>query len=100
MGILSTLAAVITTARLNAGANSIGQFAELYAIAAAVLGGTSLSGGAGSVPGAIVGALIIGSLDSGLVLLDVSSAPRQIVIGLVLIAAGWFDVEYGKWRSR
>jgi len=100
MGILSTIAAVITTARLNAGANSIGQFGELYAIAAAVLGGTSLSGGSGSVPGAIVGALIIGSLDSGLVLLDVSSAQRQIAIGLVLIAAGWFDVEYAKWRSK
>jgi len=100
MGILSTVAAVITTARLNAGANSIGQSAELYAISAAVIGGTSLAGGAGSVPGSVVGALIIQSLDNGMVLLDVSSAERQILIGLILIAAVWFDVEYTKRKAR
>jgi D-xylose transport system permease protein len=100
MGILSTIAAVITTARLNAGANSIGQLAELYAISAAVIGGTSLAGGVGSVPGAVVGALIIQSLDNGMVLLDVSSAKRQILIGLVLIAAVWFDVVYTKRQTR
>jgi D-xylose transport system permease protein len=100
MGILSTIAAVITTARLNAGANSIGQLAELYAISAAVIGGTSLAGGVGSVPGAVVGALIIQSLDNGMVLLDVSSAKRQILIGLVLIAAVWFDVVYTRRQAR
>jgi D-xylose transport system permease protein len=100
MGILSTVAAVITTARLNAGANSIGQLTELYAISAAVIGGTSLAGGVGSVPGAVVGALIIQSLDNGMVLLDVGSAQRQIIIGLVLIAAVWFDVVYTKRQSR
>jgi D-xylose transport system permease protein len=91
MGLLAALAGVITTARLNSGANSIGQLAELYVIAATVIGGTSLAGGVGSVPGAVVGALLIQSLDNGMVLLDVSSAQRQIVIGLVLIAAVWFD---------
>lgn len=100
MGILSTVAAVITTARLNAGANSIGQLAELYAISAAVIGGTSLAGGVGSVPGAVVGALIIQSLDNGMVLLDVGSAQRQILIGLVLIAAVWFDVVYTRRQTR
>jgi D-xylose transport system permease protein len=100
MGLLSTVAAVITTARLNAGANSIGQSAELYAISAAVIGGTSLAGGVGSVPGAVVGALIIQSLDNGMVLLDVSSAKRQILIGLILVAAVWFDVVYTKRRSQ
>jgi D-xylose transport system permease protein len=100
MGILSTIAAVITTARLNAGANSIGQLAELYAISAAVIGGTSLAGGVGSVPGAVIGALVIQSLDNGMVLLDVSSAKRQILIGLVLIAAVWFDVVYTKRQTR
>jgi D-xylose transport system permease protein len=100
MGILSTVAAVITTARLNAGANSIGQFAELYAIAAAVIGGTSLAGGVGSVPGAVVGALIIQSLENGMVMLDVSSAMRQIIIGLVLMLASWFDVVYHKRYSK
>jgi D-xylose transport system permease protein len=100
MGILSTIAAVITTARLNAGANSIGQLAELYAISAAVIGGTSLAGGVGSVSGAVVGALIIQSLDNGMVLLDVPNAKRQIAIGLVLIAAVWFDVAYTRRKSR
>ena len=100
MGILSAIAAVITTARLNAGANSIGQFAELYAIAAAVIGGTSLAGGVGSVPGAVVGALFIQSLQNGLVLLDVGSPQQQITIGLVLIAAGQFDVWYSERKAR
>ena len=100
MGILSTTAAVITTARLNSGANSIGQAAELYAIAAAVIGGTSLAGGVGSVPGAVVGALFIESLRSGLGLLDVATPWQDIIIGLVLIAAGWFDVAYTRRRRR
>jgi len=99
MGVLSALAAVIVTARLNAGTNSLGQLAELYVIAAAVIGGTSLAGGLGSVPGAVVGALIIQSLDNGMVLLDVSSAKRQIIIGLVLIGAVWLDVVYTKRQT-
>jgi D-xylose transport system permease protein len=100
MGVLSTLAAVITTARLNAGANSIGESAELYAIAAAVIGGTSVAGGVGSITGAVIGTLIIQSLDSGLVLLDVDVSKRKIVVGLVLILAVWFDVIYTKRQAR
>jgi D-xylose transport system permease protein len=100
MGVLSTIASVIVTARLNAGANSIGLQMELYAISAAVIGGTSLLGGIGKVPGAVLGALFIQSLDSGMVLLDVSSAQRQITIGLVLIVAAWFDYVYTKRRTR
>jgi D-xylose transport system permease protein len=100
MGMLSSVAAVITTARLNAGANSIGQQGELYAIASSVIGGTALAGGIGSVPGAVVGALFISSLQNGMGLLDVPSPQRDIVIGLVLIAAVWFDVVYTKRRSR
>jgi D-xylose transport system permease protein len=100
MGILSTIASVITTARLNAGANSIGQLAELYAISGAVIGGTSLAGGVGSVPGAVIGALVIQSLDNGMVLLDVPNAKRQILIGLVLVAAVWFDVAYTRRKTR
>lgn len=100
MGALAALAAMITTARLNSGANSIGQMAELYVIAAAIIGGTSLSGGVGSIPGCIVGALLIQSLDNGMVLLDVSSPKRQIFIGLVLIAAVWFDVIYNRKNAR
>ena len=99
-GVLSAVAAVITTARLASGANSIGQLAELNVIAATVIGGTSLAGGLGSVPGAVLGALLIQSLDNGMVLLDVSSPMRQIFIGLVLIVAVWFDVVYQKRSVR
>ncbi|HVI92008.1 MAG TPA: sugar ABC transporter permease [Dongiaceae bacterium] len=100
MGSLSAIAAVVTTARLNSGANSIGTLQELYVIAATVIGGTSLAGGLGSIPGAVIGALIISSLDNGMVLLDVSSAQRQIFIGLILIGAVWFDTVYNKRMGR
>jgi D-xylose transport system permease protein len=99
-GILSTIAALITTARQNAGTNSNGQSAELYAIASAVIGGTALAGGVGSVPRAVVGALVIQSLDSGMLLLDVEIAKRQIAIGLVLMAAAWFDVSFTRRQAR
>lgn len=98
MGMLCAVAAIITTARLNAGTNSMGTLAELSVIAAAVIGGTSLAGGVGTVPGAILGAIVIQSLDNGLVLLGVSSSQRSIVIGLVLVAAVWFDVVYNRHR--
>jgi D-xylose transport system permease protein len=100
MGALAAIAAVITTSRLNSGTHSIGQMAELYVIAATVIGGTSLSGGSGSIPGAIVGAVLIQSLDNGMVLLDVSSPKRQIFIGLILILAVWFDVVYRRRNAR
>lgn len=99
-GVLAAVAAVITTARLGAGANSIGQLAELYVISAAVIGGTSFAGGTGSVPGAVLGALLIQTLDNGMVLLDVSSPMRQIFIGMVLIVSVWFDVVYQKRSTR
>jgi D-xylose transport system permease protein len=98
MGVLCAIAAVVTTARLNAGTNSMGTLAELNVIAAAVIGGTSLAGGIGTVPGAILGAVIMQSLDNGMVLLGVSSSLRSIVIGLVLIAAVWFDVVYNRGK--
>ncbi len=96
MGLLCAVAGVVTTARLNAGANSMGQLEELNVIAAAVIGGTSLNGGIGAVSGAILGAVIMQSLDNGMVLLGMSSAMRQVIIGLVLVVAVWFDVVYNK----
>lgn len=98
MGVLCGIAAVITTARLNAGANSMGTLAELSVIAAAVIGGTSLGGGVGSIAGAILGAVVMQSLENGMVLMGVSSAMRQVVIGLVLLLAVWFDTLYRKTR--
>jgi D-xylose transport system permease protein len=100
MGALSAVAAVITTARLDSGTHSIGQMAELYVIAAAVIGGTSFAGGVGTIPGAIVGALLIQSLDNGMVLMDVSSAKRQVAIGFILIGAVWLDLAYTRKASR
>jgi len=100
MGALAAIAAVITTSRLNSGTHSIGQMAELYVIAATVIGGTALAGGTGTIPGAIVGALLIQSLDNGMVLMDVSSAKRQIFIGLILIGAVWFDGVYTRRQAR
>lgn len=96
MGVLSALAGAVATARLSAGANSTGTLAELYTIAAAVIGGSSLAGGAGTVVGAIIGAVIMQSLQSGMVLIGVTSALQQVIIGLVLILAVWIDVVYRK----
>ena len=76
----------------------MGMLAELNVIAAAVIGGTSLAGGLGTITGAILGAVIMQSLDNGIVLLGISSATRQLVIGGVLIIAVWFDVVYNKNR--
>ncbi len=94
MGGLCAIAAVITTARLNAGANSMGLLTELNVIAAAVIGGASLAGGVGTIAGAILGAVVMQSLENGMVLMGVSSALRMMIIGLVLIAAVWFDTAY------
>ena len=96
LGVLITLAAVVSVARLNAGTNSLGTSMELYVIAAAVIGGTALAGGSGSILGSVLGALIMQSIDSGMLLLDVSIGLRYVIIGQVLIAAVVFDVLYRK----
>ncbi|MBL8278826.1 MAG: ABC transporter permease [Pelomonas sp.] len=88
---LVALAAVVAMARLNAGTNSMGTGMELTVIAAAVIGGVSLAGGSGSVAGTVLGALIIQSIDSGLLLTDVSIGWRMVVLGQVLVAAVVFD---------
>jgi D-xylose transport system permease protein len=94
MGVLITVAAVVSIARLNAGTNSLGTGMELYVIAAAVIGGTALSGGTGSILGSVLGALIMQSIDSGMLLLDVAIGWRYVIVGQVLIAAVVFDVVY------
>jgi D-xylose transport system permease protein len=99
MGLLITIAAVVSIARLNAGTNSLGTSMELYVIAAAVIGGTALAGGSGSILGSVLGALIMQSIDSGMLLLDVSIGVRYVIIGQVLIAAVVFDVLYRKFTG-
>ena len=91
MGVLAGVAGAVTSARLGAGTNGMGTLAELSAIAAAVIGGTSLAGGVGHIGGALLGALLMQSLENGLVLVGAPSALRQVAIGLVLIAAVQLD---------
>jgi ribose transport system permease protein len=90
-GCTSAVAAVVLTARLNSAQPIAGIAYELDAIAATVIGGTSLMGGQGSLAGTLVGALIMGVLKNGLNLLGVSSFMQQIIIGGVIIAAVLFD---------
>ena len=99
MGFLAALAGAIATARLNAGANSTGELAELSVIAAAVIGGTSLAGGVGTVGGALLGAVITQSLENGMVLIGLPSAVKNVVIGLVLMAAVWLDTAFQRRRG-
>jgi D-xylose transport system permease protein len=97
MGVLVAVSAAISTARLNAATNALGTNDELYTIAAAVIGGTSFSGGIGTVPGAILGALVMQSLQSGMVLMGIDAPMQNIVVGMVLVLAVGIDTLY---RSR
>ena len=80
MGLLCGVASIVITARLNAGASVTGTMTELNVIAAAVIGGTSLAGGIGTVYGAIVGALMMQSLESGMILMGVASPLQKMVL--------------------
>jgi D-xylose transport system permease protein len=94
MGLLAAIAGAVSIARLNAATNSEGTLAELLVIAAAVIGGTSLSGGVGTVAGAMLGAVLMQSLQSGMVLLGVDTPLQNIVVGAVLVAAVGLDTVY------
>jgi D-xylose transport system permease protein len=94
MGGLAGLAAVVASARLNSATNALGLLDELYVIAAAVVGGTSLAGGVGTIYGAILGALVMQSLRSGMVLIGFDTAVQQIVVGSVLVLAVYLDNLY------
>ena len=91
-GLTSAIAAVLLTARLNTAQPIAGIMYELDAIAAVVIGGTSLSGGDGHLGGTLIGALTMGVLRNGLNLLGVSSFLQQLVIGVVIIVAVLVDV--------
>jgi len=90
-GLISAVAAIVLTARLNSAQPIAGMMYELDAIAATVIGGTSLMGGQGTLAGTLVGALIMGVLRNGLNLLGVSSFLQQIVIGVVIVSAVLVD---------
>jgi D-xylose transport system permease protein len=92
MGLMCALAGLLNTARLAAGSPSAGTSGELDVIAACFIGGTSMRGGAGTVHGALVGALVMASLDNGMSMLDVDTYWQMIVKGLILTLAVWADV--------
>ncbi|TVR19790.1 MAG: sugar ABC transporter permease [Nitriliruptor sp.] len=94
MGMLVAVAAAIQSARLNAAVSGMGQLNELYVIAAAVIGGTSLAGGVGTIAGAMLGALVMQSLQSGMVLMGVDAPLQTVVVGIVLVFAVAIDSYY------
>jgi len=94
MGALAALSAVVASARLTNHTNDIGTLDELRVIAAAVIGGTALSGGFGTIHGAILGALIMQSLQSGMAMVGVDAPLQNIVVGAVLVLAVLIDIIY------
>jgi len=96
VGMLCALGGIVASARLGYHTNDIGVLDELRVIAAAVIGGTALSGGIGTIYGAIFGALIMQSLQSGMAMVGVDAPYQNIVVGLVLVLAVWIDIQYRK----
>ncbi len=96
MGVMTAVAGIVYTARLNAATTSAGQNAELDAIAAAVIGGTSLLGGEGTIFGAVIGALVMASLDNGMSLMNLDITFQYVIKGLILLLAVWVDMAQRK----
>ena len=92
-GVMSAIAGILLSSRLYSAQTNAGLSYELDAIAAAVLGGTSLPGGVGTMPGTLIGALIIGVLNNGMNMLSVPYFYQLIVKGVVIIIAVWLDVR-------
>jgi ribose/xylose/arabinose/galactoside ABC-type transport system permease subunit len=98
-GGLAALAGILLTARISTGQPNVGIGFELSAIAAAIIGGTSTSGGVGSITGTLLGALLIGVISNSLDLLNVSSYYQQVVMGLIIIGAVLLDSLNKRARS-
>ena len=96
MGAMTAIAGMVFTSRLAAATASAGQNFELDAIASAIIGGTSTMGGIGTVFGAVIGALVMASLDNGMSLMNLDIAFQYIVKGLVLLMAVWADIATRK----
>ena len=95
-GLMAAVAGIVLGARLNAGMPSAGQNYELDAIAAAVIGGASMSGGVGHVAGAILGALFMSSVDNGMSMMNIDQCWQYMFKGIILLAAVWFDLKSQK----
>jgi D-xylose transport system permease protein len=96
MGLLGAVAGIVYTARVGSATADAGKILELDAIAACVIGGTSLMGGRGTIGGALVGALIMASLDNGMSLMNVEDFYQDIIKGLILAIAVWIDIASKK----
>jgi len=99
MGFLTSVAALVFTSRVGGATAAAGQMMELDAIAAAVIGGTSLTGGVGTIAGAIVGALVMTSLDNGMSLMNLDVTFQYVVKGLILLLAVWIDIASRKLKE-
>ena len=95
-GALTAVAGIVMTARLNAATASAGVNMEVDAIAACVIGGTSLMGGEGTIIGAVIGALIMSSLDNGMSLMNLDITYQYVIKGLILLLAVWVDISTRK----
>jgi D-xylose transport system permease protein len=92
ISVLAALSGILLASRLNGASPNLGTMFELDAIAAVVIGGTSLAGGVGRVGGTVIGALLIGVLNNGMSLLGILTFYQLIIKGLIIILAVWFDV--------
>jgi ribose/xylose/arabinose/galactoside ABC-type transport system permease subunit len=97
-GMLAGLGGGILTSQLGSGSPTVGTGFELMAISAVVIGGTPLTGGAGSIPGTVVGSLVIMSLANGLIIMGVPTNVQTVLTGVVLIAAVMVSIRRGKLR--
>ena len=99
VSVLSSFAGILLTSRLNGGSPNLGTGFELDAIAAVVIGGTSLNGGSGTITGTVVGALIIGVLNNGMSLLGVQDFYQFMIKGFLIMFAVWFDTVSKKKKA-
>ena len=99
MGAIVALTGFLQTAYIGSSTTTVGDLMELDAVAACVIGGVSLKGGRGSVPGVLFGALIMACLLNGMTLLSVEPEKKFIARGLVLILAVWMDVRLARLRA-
>ena len=99
-GLLGAIASLVLTSRLSSATISAGNMAEMDAIAACVIGGTSLMGGSGKITGAIIGALVMTSLDNGMSLMGLESFWQYVVKGSILVFAVWLDIANRKKAGR
>jgi D-xylose transport system permease protein len=93
---MAAVAGIFYASRLDAATITAGQSAELDAIAACVIGGTSLAGGVGTIPGAIIGALVMASVDNGMSMMNMDACYQMMVKGLILLLAVWLDMRTKK----